>query len=267
MKNPANTAPSSGPTVTLEAHVADLRAAVDTELAETAPRVRALRRYDEATVDIIVERYLAGASTLVIARELRMPVRTVNYQLRRRGIELRPPAVPWKHPAPEARTCPTCGEAFTPTGHQVANGGGKFCSCPCARAARRVAEPEERTCARKGCGETFTPMPSEAVRPGHGRFCSHRCRGLEFWRTGRVPLSFVRSLEERGLFGPRGRKRWLPQWAGPLGGRPRGYTDAQATHALELVSKGMSDTAAGRVAGMTRRQVQHARAKAAQNPS
>jgi hypothetical protein len=174
---------------------------------------RALRRYDEATVDVIVERYLAGDSTPKISADLGIPIRTVAYQLERRGIKRRPPSVPHKHPAPGERVCAFegCDEKFTPTGYQVARGWGRFCSPACARAASRVAEPEERTCARNGCENRFTPMPSEAVRPGRGRFCSHRCRQLHLWRTGQV-TSFVESLKKRGLWRSQAQKTWIPRW-------------------------------------------------------
>jgi hypothetical protein len=57
--------------------------------------------------------------------------------------------------------------------------------------------------------------------------------------------------------------------AGRLGGRPRGYTEQQAQRALELMRRPgtkLSDEAVGRIVGLSRRQVQHLRAKAAQNP-
>jgi hypothetical protein len=224
-------------TEALEAHVAELRAAVDAQLAETAPPIRTLRRLNEATADAIVARYEEGAGLDTLEAEFRpIPRSTIYYQLRRRGVRMRPSSVPHRHPAPEPRTCARegCDTAFTPTGYQVAQGEGRFCSRACARGASRVAEPEERTCARKGCGNKFTPMPSEAVRPNHGRFCSYRCRGLESWRTGNV-AGFVQSLTERGLFKLRAQRRWGGRWGGHKApgpgarprGKPRGYSEKQ----------------------------------------
>jgi len=206
MLNPATEAPGSGPTI------AD------------APARRALRRYEETTVDVIVERYLAGDSTPTISADLGIPIRTVGYQLERRGIERRPSSVPYKHPAPGERVCALegCDEKFTPTGYQVAQGGGRFHSRAHARAAQRVAEPEPRKCRYRHCDRIFTPWPSEAARPGHGQFCSPEHRQLHFWRAdkGAAVASFVDSLKERGLWRSRAQKKWGSAWGGAEGGAP-----------------------------------------------
>jgi hypothetical protein len=277
MKKPAVTAPASGPTIALEAHVAELRATIDTRIAETAPPIRPLRRYDEATVDKIVERYLAGASTVRISADLGIPIRTVGYQLARRGIERRPSSVPHKHPAPGERVCARegCGERFTPTGHQAAQpGGGRFCSRACARAAQRVADPEPRACRYKHCGKIFTPWPSEAVRPGRGQFCSHRCRQLHFWRDEREKVeAFLHSVDERYTT-PAGRAHLIKASARGLYVR-HGSTHAFGRHAAlfaaekgkkvgrrseaepwadridELLEHGLSERAIGRIIGIS----------------
>jgi len=183
--------------------------------------VRTLRRYDEETVDVIIERYVAGESGPKLATEFGMPIRSFYYQLNRREIQRRPPSVPHKHPAPGQRVCARegCKNKFTPTGYQAAQpGGGRFCSRACHYVARRVAEPEERTCARTGCTITFTPYPSEAVRPGHGQFCSMSCRGMHLFATGQMD-GFVESLKERNLWGPKADERWRRLWNGLKGGR------------------------------------------------
>jgi hypothetical protein len=229
MEKLAGMAPASGLAIAIEEHVAELRASVDAEL--TSPAIRTLRRHDESTVDRIVERYEQGAGGKTLAKEFGIPRSTVYYHLRRRGIERRPPSVSWKHPGPFPRPCETCGAEFTPTGYSVAKGWGRFCSRTCKGVGERVADSEERTCARKGCSKRFMPTPSEAVRPGHGQFCSRECRQLHFWRAdeGARVTSFVSSLEERGLFKGGGRQRWHGRWSGakppapgaPPRGRPR----------------------------------------------
>jgi hypothetical protein len=105
MERPPTGSGASGPNLALAAHVAELRGAVDQQIQLAAPRIRALRRYDEQTVDALVARYMQGAGSPTLAVDFNMPVRTVQYQLRRRGIELRPSSVPYKHPAPGEQVC------------------------------------------------------------------------------------------------------------------------------------------------------------------
>jgi hypothetical protein len=221
MQRPANTAPASGPTIT----------------APPARERRTLRRYTEEQVDEIVARYLRGDSTLKIERELGIPVRTVGYHLKRRGIERRPTSVPHKHPARTLRTCERegCQNLHAPTGYQVTNGEGRFCSRECGYVARRVAEPRERTC--PNCGFTFTPWPHEVDR----EFCNPSCRQSFNWKDGRpAARGLVEWWKAEGMHG-RARQRRLGGWEGgkygDLGGRERVTVTPQQRANIKMASR------------------------------
>jgi DNA invertase Pin-like site-specific DNA recombinase len=173
----------------------------------------------------VAELDAAGVPRKEMAEELGVSRSQIQADLRDLNRPKRPPRR--KHPAPEKRVCALegCDEKFTPTGYSVAQGWGRFCSRPCARAAERVAEPEPRTCRYQHCDTVFTPWPSEGARPGRGQFCSHRCRQLHFWRDEREKVQpFLRSVAERYAT-PKGRAHLLKASAQGLFNR-HGHTGA-----------------------------------------
>jgi hypothetical protein len=214
-------APASGPTVA----------------APAARERRTLRRYDEETVDVMADRYLAGESGPALSAEFGIPIRSFYYQLARRGIQRRPSSVPHKHPPRVLRVCERegCHNLHAPTGYQVANGEGRFCSRECGYLARRVAEPRERTC--PNCGFTFTPWPHETDR----EFCNPSCRQSFNWKDGRPGArGLVEWWKAEEMHG-RARQRRLGGWEGgkygELGGRERVTVTPQQRANIKLASR------------------------------
>lgn len=69
------------------------------------------------------------------------------------------------------RVCERCGVTFAVKPHVIKDGGGKFCSNACYRAAR-AERVESRPCLT--CGRVFRPKATQ-VRDGRGNFCSQPC--------------------------------------------------------------------------------------------
>lgn len=206
-------------------------AALAVRRAKKAERLDRVRALEEAGVPRMQMRdELKRLGFRISQRQLQDDLRELGYGHR----------LARKHPPPAPRSCETCGEEFTPDGHQASQPGwGRFCSRACHYASRYVAELEERVCMYKGCGKTFTPYPSEAVRPGHGQFCSHRCRQLHAWDVG---MTQARGLVEWWGWG-RARQRHLGRWEGmkygQLGGRKAvDLTEGQRAEAVKLRAQG-----------------------------
>lgn len=139
-------------------------------------------------------------------------------------------------PVPEPRQCENCGTTFLPRADQAARGDGRFCKLQCKGEASQVRpQPGERTCARPGCENRFTPTAWLAAN-GQGECCSDSCAARERWRTGKVSTNVI-SLARS----PRARQRWLGRWAGKEGatggregGRPAIATVEQSSEIFRL---------------------------------
>lgn len=93
-------------------------------------------------------------------------------------------------------------------------------------------------------------MPSDAVRPGRGRFCSASCRQLYNWRAdeGAHVKGIVASLKTSGLWAGRAQQKHLGRWGGKAGakagrekgGRPSKATPAQQQEMLRFDGEGKS---------------------------
>lgn len=82
-------------------------------------------------------------------------------------------------------------------------------------------------------------MPSDAVRPGRGRFCSASCRQLYNWRAdeGAHVKGIVASLKTSGLWAGRAQQKHLGRWGGKAGAKA---TPAQQQEMLRFDGEGKS---------------------------
>lgn len=152
--------------------------------------------------------YAEGKRDHEIADAIGKSRRSVVEYRKQLGLAAQPPAR--KHAKPEARECALegCTEVFTPTGPQVANGYGDFCSRRCARTeSARHPLPGDRACA--WCGVKIRITPSDAAPEGHGRFCSysHRQR-FSFLNEPERVAGLIESLRTAGKWTGAAERRW-----------------------------------------------------------
>jgi AraC-like DNA-binding protein len=177
---------------------------------------------------------------------------TLQRYLEAQGIPRRSPGEHGRvHPVPTERTCECgCGQRFTPTGAQVARGGGRFRSTSCANRVTGRLKSEQReqrghgryiACANAACPKERWVWASAEARRGSGLFfCSRRCWGLYRWRRAIGVKRTIESLVERGFASKADRHKWKRRWNGLLGGAPRKtWTHLQARAVLELRSEGL----------------------------
>lgn len=122
-----------------------------------------------------------------------------------------------------ARTCETCGAAFSVWAKEIAQGWGRFCTRACAN--RGLITLVDRSCAQ--CSAPFQAIASKVAR-GEGRFCNAECYRQS--RTRPLAERLWARVDKSG-------ECWL--WTGPrmpsgygeigLGGRGGGVT---RTHRL-----------------------------------
>lgn len=124
-----------------------------------------------ADEDWLREQYVTkGKSCPEIAAELGCNAGTVEYRLKRHGIQAR-----GRYPSKwKPKTCARegCGRAFTPSGPAQ-----KFCSLEC--------RPDLRTCAWAPCAKSFRPKPPKTAKGSvySQKFCSFECRQAHWAQT------------------------------------------------------------------------------------